>query len=222
MNESNNFLIPIAVIIAGALIAWGLMSDKTPSEPNNNGEPAKVTFAPVTAEDHILGDPGADLIIVEYSDFECSHCRNFHFTTKKIMDEYGKDGKVALVFRQFPLRGNAKAIASECAAELGGDTKFWVYVNTLFESTPQGNEFDLNELPNIAEQIGLDRAEFTACLEDEKIAEKVAAQQKIGVESGVSGTPYPMVISKDGRQTLIQGAQPYDVVKLMIDTLLSE
>ncbi len=226
MEQQNNFLIPVAVIIAGALIAWGLMSDK-PTAPVDSANPqgAEVTLAPVTADDHILGDPNAEAIIISYSDLECPFCKSFHLTTKKIIDEYGKDGRVALVFRQFPIdqlhsKARVEAIATECAAELGGNAKFWEYLNIIFDRTPSGNGFDLAELPEIAEEIGLDKDKFTACLDNEEMANRVTDQQATGVAAGVRGTPQSYIVTKDGKETSIDGGQSYDTVKLMLDTVL--
>src|SRR5690606_34807350 len=83
-------------------------------------------IAPVTADDHIRGNPNAPLMIVEYSDFDCPYCKSFHVTMQKIIEEYGPSGKVAWVYRHLPLTSlhpSAAYIAetSECVAELGGN-----------------------------------------------------------------------------------------------------
>ncbi|MBU1558070.1 DsbA family protein [Patescibacteria group bacterium] len=229
MKESNSFLVPIAIIIAGSLIAWGLMSDKPKGEDINNENPVtqERELAPVTDEDHFIGDPNAELVIISYSDLECPYCKNFNATMERIMDEYGKDGKVALVFRHFPIdqlhsKARLEAIATECAAELGGNAKFWEYLNIVFERTPSNNGFDLAELPNIAEEIELDKEAFVACLDNEEMANRIKAQQETGINAGVQGTPQSFIVEKDGTQTNINGGQPYETVKLMIDTILNK
>ena len=58
---------------------------------------------PVNGEDHILGNPDAPVKLIEFSDFECPFCKRFHPTMKRLMDEYGEDGRVAWVYRHFPL-----------------------------------------------------------------------------------------------------------------------
>lgn len=108
---------------------------------------AKIALDPVTEKDHITGNPQADLIIVEYSDPECPFCKRFHETMMQAMDEYGKQGKVAWVYRHFPLdaihsKARHEAEAIECAGELGGNEKLWEYVNTLYKITPSNNQLD--------------------------------------------------------------------------------
>lgn len=108
---------------------------------------AKIALDSVTEKDHIAGNPQADLIIIEYSDPECPFCKRFHETMVQAMDEYGKQGKVAWVYRHFPLdaihsKARHEAEAIECAGELGGNDKFWEYVNTLYKITPSNNQLD--------------------------------------------------------------------------------
>ncbi len=125
---------------------------------------------PVDGEDHIRGNPNAPVKLVEFSDFECPFCKRFHPIMKRLMEEYGKEGKVAWVYRHFPIdslhsKARKEAQAAECANELGGNEAFWTFTDKLFAVTPSNNRLDLGLLPRVAEEIGLDRAAFEACLE---------------------------------------------------------
>ena len=233
--EQNKFLVPIAIVIAGALITWGIMSNdgSTTTDPTDTKTEQEISYAPITGEDHILGNPDADVVLIEYSDLECPYCKTFYYTTKALMEEYGKDGRLAIVFRNFPLdqshpKARKEAIATECAAELGGNSIYWDYMDKIFEITPSNNGLDLAELPNIAESLGLDVNAFNTCLDDPKIAEKVEAQYQDGIKAGVlgtapdwGGTPYSLLVrSKDGEIKQVKGAQYYETVKGFIDELL--
>jgi hypothetical protein len=57
---------------------------------------------PVGPTDHLLGSSTAPVKIIEFSDFECPFCKRFHATMRQLMDEYGKEGKIAWVYRHFP------------------------------------------------------------------------------------------------------------------------
>ena len=227
MEESNKFIVPVAIIIAGALIAWGLISNDSPKTDDQNNDDPDTTaqIMPVSEKDHILGDPNAELIIVEYSDLECPFCKNFYITSKKVIDEYGKDGKVALVFRHFPLdslhsQARGEAIATECAAELGGNEKFWEYMDELFAITPSNNGLDLNQLPVIAKNIGLDVKAFQTCLDSGKQASRVADNLADAIESGGNGTPYSIILTSKGGVFPFSGALPFEQVKSVIDQAL--
>lgn len=112
------------------------------------------------SDDHVLGNPNADVLIIEYSDTECPFCKQFHETMHQVMDQYGKDGKVAWVYRHSPIdqlhpKARKEAEALECANEQGGNDAFWKYADKLFEITPSNNGLDAAQLPVIAAMIGL-------------------------------------------------------------------
>jgi protein-disulfide isomerase len=190
---------------------------------------AAKSVKPVAAEDHIRGDLGAPVKVIEFSDFECPFCKGFHATMKQVMADYEKDGKVAWVYRHFPIdelhsKARKEAQAAECAGELGGNTAFWAYADKLFEVTPSNNRLDPAQLPQIAEQVGLDRAKFDTCLDGDARGGKFAAHIEANVQdaaaSGGQGTPYSLVITAKGEVVPINGAQPYEEVKAIIDSAL--
>lgn len=224
--------VPIAIVIAGLFIGGSLYYSNvkiaaqpkvktvelaTNSDTNN--------MRPVTADDHILGNPNAPIKIVEYSDLECPFCKVFHVTLKQVMDIYGKNGKVAWVYRHFPIdqlhpKARKEAEATECANELGGPQKFWEYTDLVYATTNSNNSLDPAELPKIAAKVGLDVKAFNTCLTSGKYAAKVEADYQDAVKAGGKGTPNTIVVSADGTKTVIQGAQPFDSVKNIIDALL--
>ena len=135
------------------------------TEPSRSA--ASKAVKPVNVKDHILGRADAQVKIVEFSDLECPFCKRVHPTLKRIMEEYGESGKVAWIYRHFPLdtlhkKARKEAQATECANELGGNKAFWAYTDKLFEITPSNDRLDLSLLPKIAEDIGVDRAAFEA------------------------------------------------------------
>ena len=186
---------------------------------------------PVNDKDHRLGDPDAAVVLVEFSDFECPFCKSFHQTMNQLIKDYGADGDVAWVFRHFPLdeshsKARKEAQASECANELGGNDAFWAYANRLFEVTPSNDRLDLALLSVIAEEIGLDRIEFEACIEGDmnggEYAAHIEENYQDAVASGGTGTPFTLVISPSGKIFTINGAQPYAAVKSIVDLALNE
>ena len=186
---------------------------------------------PVDGEDHIIGNLDAPVKLIEFSDFECPFCKRFHVTMKRLMDEYGNDGKVAWVFRHFPLddlhsKARKEAQATECANELGGNEAFWAYADRLFEVTPSNNRLDLALLPRIAQEVGLDRAKFEACLGGDsrggEFAAHIEADYQDARASGGTGTPFSLVIGPSGQTYPLNGAQPYAAVKSIIELALKE
>lgn len=207
-EQKTNLYIPVAILLAGFLVAVGvyLSGDRNLGDTNLNKENQVKTvsiknFKEVSAEDHILGNFDAQIVIVEYSDTECYFCKKFHATMHTLIDTYGKDNKVAWVFRHFPLdsihsKARKEAEATECANELGGNTLFWKYIDLLYTSTPSNNGLDLAKLPEFAKTVGLDVSKFNTCLSSGKYANDIEADFQSGVKIGVQGTPHAVMVLK--------------------------
>ena len=236
-SKANNLSIPVAIVIAGALIAGAVYMGTNRTNTANNQVQATPEqqsgnleqMAAITNEDHIRGNPNAPVKIVEYSDMECPFCKGFHSTMQQIMDENEKDGKVAWVYRHFPLdsihpvKARAEAVAAECANELGGNDAFWKFTNRFFEVTPSNNQTDIETvLPQIAREIGINESQFAACLESGKYDERIQNDLDNAVATGGNGTPWSIVVTASGKKYPLSGAQPYEAVKQLIELALSE
>jgi len=187
---------------------------------NQLTEPAG-TVVPISSRDHVRGS--GELTLIEYSDFECPYCKNFHETMKQVMEEY--KGKIKWAYRHYPLNFHAnaqkEAEASECAYELGGHEKFWSFADKIYErTTSNGAGFALADLPKLAGEIGLNKASFTNCLDSGKNKDFVSQQLKDGSAAGVSGTPGTILIDAKGNKEIIKGAYPIDLMKQIIDAAL--
>ena len=137
---------------------------------------------------------------------------------QQIVDTYGDD--VNWVYRHFPLsfHPNAQkaAEASECAAEQGGNEKFWAMADMLMEKGA-----DNTQLESYASAIGLNAATFKTCLDSGKMATRIQNDTSEGSTAGVSGTPGNIVLkngTKDSR--MVSGAQPFSAFKTVIDEML--
>lgn len=240
--------IPGAIIIAGALVAIAVIwTHKAPESAtnvaaNNALQAAAVgnaTVPPVSSSDHILGNPQAPVKIIEYSDPSCPYCKAFYPSMEQVMQTYGPSGKVAWIYRSFPLDQpdqNGQALhpnaghesqALECAAALGGNDKFWAFANRLYDITPsvtptspQG--LDQNQLPEIAKYVGLDVNSFNTCLSSGKYKNAVEKQYLDGVNAGITGTPYSFLVTPSGSQIPLIGAEPYSTLKTAIDAILAD
>ncbi len=227
----NNLAIPVAIVIAGALIAGAVFytNGNTGGVAANGPDPQVASgdleeMRPVSADDHVRGNADAPVKIVEYSDFECPFCKRFHDTMKQVMDEYGKDGKVEWVYRHFPLdqlhpvKARKEAVATECAAELGGNDAFWKYADRFFELTPSNNQTNVDTvLPQIAKETGLDEAKFASCLASTKYDKHIEDEVQNAQATGGNGTPWSIVVGKNGKKYPLSGAQPLTAVKQLID-----
>jgi protein-disulfide isomerase len=158
------------------------------------------------------GPENAPVTIVEFSDFQCPFCARVEPTVTQLLKDY--EGKIRLVFRDYPLPNHEQAPkaaeAAHCAAEQG---KYWEMHGQLFANQAK---LAVEDLKAHARQIGLDGGKFDQCLESGVKAPLVAENLKAGNEAGVSGTPAFFI---NGR--LLSGARPYADFKQAVDAELA-
>jgi protein-disulfide isomerase len=229
-TKNNGQLIPLAIIVAGLLVAGAVYfgGSKAPapgSLTGQNGAPntAPSVIAPVSATDHIIGNKNAQVVIVEYSDFECPFCKVFHNTMHQILTTYGD--KVAWVYRQFPIaqlhsKAPKESEASECATDQGGNAAFWKFADKIFEITTSNNTLDPAQLPTIASAIGIDVNAFNTCLSSGKNTSLIQADIAAAQKAGAQGTPYSVILVNGKNVGSINGAQPFDQVKSQLDSII--
>lgn len=234
--EQSKLAVPVAILIAGVIIGggvyFGLQSSQRGAEVIAEAEGVTgdlEQMKPISNDDHIRGNPDAPVKIVEYSDFECPFCKRFHDTMKQVMDEYEESGKVAWVYRHFPLeqlhplKAQKEAVATECANEQGGNDAFWKYTDRFFELTPSNNQTDIDTvLPQIASEIGLDIATFNECLASAKYDRHIEDEVQNAAATGGNGTPWSIVVAESGKKYPLSGAQPYEAVKQLIEITLKD
>lgn len=230
----SSLAIPISIVVGFGMIAAALYFSNIHSaklaETNNNPTPTeteKKAIAPVTEQDHIRGNPNAPIVFVEYSDYDCPFCKKFHEETmQKLMSDYGNSGKVAWVYRHFPLEQlhpNAPKLAqaAECVAELGGNDAFWKFSDAIFASREINAQTNITKLPELATAAGVDATAFNTCVSEGRHQDVVDADFADGAAAGVQGTPHTFVLVGD-QQTEISGAQPYSVVKQFVDSVIAQ
>ncbi len=223
----SQYVLPITIVVAGALIAGAVfLAGKTNTTPPPDGTKKVTAREYQPANDHILGNPNAPVKIVEYADLECPYCKVFHATMHQIMDFYGQSGKVAWVYRPFPLgqihsKSPKEAEAAECAADQGGDTAYFKYIDQVYAVTPSSNNLDLAQLPIIAQKVGLNVDAFNQCLNSGKFSARVQNSYTEAIASGGDGTPFVLImVGKDA--VTLKGAQPYDSMRAAIDAVIAQ
>jgi len=177
--------------------------------------------------DPIIGNPNAPITIIEFSDFQCPFCARFHIQTLPlILEQYIEQGKVKLVFRDFPIQSihpNAlpASVAAECANEQG---KFKEMHDMLFDNQNQWSKQEtadaLSLFSSYAIEIQLDQEAFDSCLTSGKYIEEIRKDLDDGRDYGVSGTPGFFVGNELIGFVELKGAQPFESFKKIIDAQL--
>ena len=164
-------------------------------------------------------------MIVEYSDFDCEYCKDFHDTLHQIIANAGANGKVAWIFRQFPLteiHSNAfsHARAAECVAAVEGNDVFWKFSNALFANQP----IDPSRYGEIASSIGISGDAFAVCFANASstLDARITADRQNALDVGAQGTPYSLILVAGKPPVVMEGAYSYDAVKQLVDQVLGD
>jgi len=215
----------VAIIIAGVIVAFALyfsMGGHWPSFFGTpHGNPSLVR--PVGADDHILGNPAAPVMIVEYADFDCEYCKGFSDSLHQVVANAGAKGQVAWVYREFPLtelheNALAHARAAECVAQVAGNDAFWAFADLLFAEQP----VNPSRYGELAQKIGVSSDAFATCYADaaNQVDARIKADRKNALDAGASGTPYTLILTKGRLPLVIDGAYSYDALtQVVTDTL---
>jgi protein-disulfide isomerase len=140
----------------------------------------------VGPQDHVLGKASAEITLLEYGDYECSHCGQAYPLIKKLLRDFSND--LLLVVRNFPLQQSHPyaMIAAQAAEAAALQNKFWEMHDLIYEHQ---DEIDQNNLIYFAETLNLDMDKFENDLQSQNIISKIESDFESGIRSGVNGTP---------------------------------
>ena len=147
---------------------------------------------PVSLPDMALGPKDAPVTITEYASMTCPHCARFaEEVFPKIKAAYIDTNKIRYVFREFPLdiKAAAGSMLARCIAKDDG-SKYFAVIDMLFKQQDQWIPKTTETLSLIGKQAGLSSQQVDACLKDQKLLDKIAADQKYANEVlKVNSTP---------------------------------
>ncbi|MGJ4945256.1 DsbA family protein [Bradyrhizobium sp. HKCCYLS1011] len=140
---------------------------------------------PVSLPDMVLGPADAAVTITEYASMTCPHCAAFNKDVfPKLKSEYIDTGKIRYIFREFPLdiKAAAGSMLTRCIAN-GDAQKYFAVTDMLFRSQNDWVVKNTTEtLTRIGKQAGLSQQQVEACLKDQALLDKIAADQKYASE----------------------------------------
>ncbi|MCY4577106.1 MAG: thioredoxin domain-containing protein [Candidatus Kaiserbacteria bacterium] len=228
-NNTNNMITAFAVLIAiGAVFFAGVMyargGNVAVAPPTDGGVVPPPGPPPVTPDldvlmvqsnDAVRGS--GDILLIEYSDYECSFCKRFHPTAQALVDS----GEVAWVYRHLPLPFHVTAkdgaAVGECVKEHKGNEAFWTYTDKVFAASA----LDLETYKSLARDGGLSDAQIDTCLAAGSDAQKAVEQHMNDAQKmGVNGTPGSFLVNtKTKAVESIPGALPLEQVRSMLESV---
>ncbi|MFA6027916.1 MAG: thioredoxin domain-containing protein [Patescibacteria group bacterium] len=165
--------------------------------------------------DYPYGYDQAELILVVYSDYECPICQLYYNNVQSFVATY--PGRMRLVMKNFVLnqkhpKAQSAAQAAICAGQQG---QYYGFADRLFADQNSLNE---EAYLRYAAELGFNENEFTACLDDQTVTEKIYQDYQEALDLGVHGIPNTIIIYPDDTTQLIDG----NVSKDFLASLLSD
>jgi protein-disulfide isomerase len=168
---------------------------------------------PVIEGRHITGTRNAPVTIVEYSDFQCPHCKRGSDTVRQIMKIYGR--KVRLIFKHLPLPGHRNAlVAAKGAVAAEKQGRFKEYKRILFNNQKKINR---NFVLSTAKSLGMNLSRFTREMDSPETEKMIRADMAEAKKFGITGTPAFII-----NGVALKGAYPIKEFKAVIDRHLKK
>jgi len=200
--------VALVLIIVVALIGQGLGS----SSVSTGGE----EVATLDSQGMTVGNEDAAILVQEFADFRCPHCKDAATTlTPEIIENYVDTGLVRLQFVPVAVINDESAFGAQASMCANDQDKFWTYHDRLFDR--QGRDlFSIENLTKWATELGLNEQEFRNCLVSGQYLDELNANMRDFEASGGTGTPTFLVNGQ-----LLNGAVAWEEMKATIDTQLA-
>lgn len=200
-----------------------LQEDETPEENLPVPSPEPIIENPTTAVDletPPLGSNEAPVTIIEYSDYQCPFCRDFHTETfPKLEAEYINTGIVQYIHRDLPLPAHPQAMLAATAARCANEQNaFWPMNKILFElQNTWANTTDPDQkMTHLATILKLNTQTFADCLKTSDYPQKITTSTKAALQDNIRSTPTFFI----NTQKLV-GNQPYTILQQAIEKELT-
>ncbi len=186
-QQRRNRAIWIAIATIAALaVAAILIFPNLPVSPENVQAPEQRNRSQVQGT--TAGDPNAPVTVVEYSDFNCVHCKNFWVESEEqLVNDYIETGKVYFQYVPMSFISPTSFTAAEAAYCAMDQENFWEFHDYIFAN--YGAEFTAPMLKAIAEQVGLDMNAYNSCFNSGKYQLKVQQDLQSAQSLGINSTP---------------------------------
>lgn len=227
-------LVAIAVAYFFFVSSDGVQQSDTTNNTNATGDSGDVVdVAPQTEADQIdlshierrdsedplsVGSVDAPVAMVVFSDYQCPYCASWSHETLPSMMEYVENNQLRIEWRDLNVFGPESERASKAAYAAALQETFWEYHDALFFDAEIRDPAALSEdaLVELADDLGLDTAQFARDMNSEQVQEQVLANQRLGTDLGAYSTPSFIV---DGQPMV--GAQPTEVFVDAVDDALA-
>jgi len=180
-------------------------------------DPNKIYDVVLSGNEPVMGDPNGKVTIVEFSDFQCPHCKRASKTLEEVLPQY-KTG-VKFVFKHFPLFSHDKAkpaaLFTIATKKLYGDAKFFELANLLFDRQQEWKTNPNEKFEQYANQLKLDWSKIDSEIKTGAPESVLKADLDAAAKLGLRSVPLFFINGKK-----VSGAKPKEFIKATIDEFL--
>jgi len=177
---------------------------------------AQIRAVLAAADGPAQGPQNPAIVMVEFSDLECPHCKAAQPIAEKLAADFPQ---VRYVFQQFPLPASMHPWAlkaaeyADCVSRLS-PSNFWKYIDAVFANQASiAAATAEDKLKEFAGTLGLDAAKISSCASLPQTEARIKKSQELGNSLDVNQTP---TLFMNGRRVLGLADIPYDQLKNLV------
>lgn len=131
----------------------------------------------------VLGNPNGDVTVIEFFDYNCPYCRRAKPVIEALV---AADDNVRIVFREFPILGDASVYAARAALAAREQGLYEEFHWGLMDLSGRVTEAAVER---VAEQVGLDMEQLRTDMEADAVSEHIETSLSLAQSLGITGTP---------------------------------
>lgn len=166
----------------------------------NNRKEIETPFAGAVA-----GDPKGDVTLVVFFDFACPYCKAAHEDVRRLLAD---DKRVRVVFRDFPVLGDASTEAATASLSAAGQGRYLAFHDRLFDAP---GRISHEKIVATVRAAGLNELRTAKDLSGAAMKAQIKKNLDLGRALGLTGTPSYVVGNR-----ILSGAVGYEALKTAV------
>lgn len=212
MPRSTSYRVLVSCLTA--LLVGGLVASSPAAAQSQCSFKGKLKISPrniMSDSDPVLGNPSADVLLIEFFDPNCHHCRRIHSVMKDVMKKYGD--RVKFYMHPIPAwRYSIRQIEALLLAKEKG--KYYEMIDQQLENQ-QKRGLSVDQIAAMADSIGIDPSWMRDRLKRQAVRKQVGRRSYQAQKAGVKNAPTLAI----GRK-IISSSQPTSCIGRLIERTL--
>lgn len=203
-TRTRNLLIALgltAVLAVAVVVATQGGSDEDDTLPGSDAADLEALFEGIPQDGTLVGDPDADVTVVEFGDLQCPFCARFAAAVPELIEEHVRPGNVRLDFQPLDFIGPDSEPLARLVGAAALQDMAWPMAEVLYSRQgPENSGYATSDfLREAAEAVpGLDAEKAIEDMDSPEVDEILSQASALAEEVGVSGTPAFFVRTSDG------------------------